>query len=99
MKKLSTKKVLRRALKAGAAAEYLGISRRYLHDLTQQGRIPYHRIGTRCFCYSIADLDLFLENCKVGGGKMTDSKHIPQPLGTCICKDAEGADGNARTTH
>lgn len=58
-----------RALKAGQAAEYLGISRRYLHDLTQQGRIPYHKIGTRCFCYSISELDRFLDECKVGGGE------------------------------
>ena len=58
---------LRRALKAGAAAEYIGISRRYLHDLSQQGRIPYHKIGTRCFCYEIAELDRFLDECKVGG--------------------------------
>ena len=56
-----------RALKAGQAAEYLGISRRYLHDLTQQGRIPYHKIGTRCFCFSCTDLDHFLDACKIGG--------------------------------
>ena len=56
-----------RCLKAGQSADYLGISRRYLHDLTQQGRIPYHKIGTRCFCYSIAELDRFLDEFKVGG--------------------------------
>ncbi|QHI68422.1 helix-turn-helix transcriptional regulator [Tichowtungia aerotolerans] len=56
-----------RALKAGAASEYLGISRRYLHDLTKQGRIPYSKIGPRCLVYDIADLDLFLEECKIGG--------------------------------
>ena len=56
-----------RALKAGKAAEYIGISRRYLHDLTQQGRISYHKIGARCFVYDIAELDSFLESCKIGG--------------------------------
>lgn len=61
------KEIEPRCLKAGNAAEYLGISRRYLHDLTHQGRIPYHKIGTRCHCYDIADLDAFLASCKIGG--------------------------------
>lgn len=56
-----------RALKAGAGAEYIGVSRRYLHDLSAAGRIPYHRIGPRCYVYSIADLDAFLASCKIGG--------------------------------
>ena len=55
-----------RALKAGQAAIFCGISRRYLHDLTKQGRIPYHRIGARCFVYDIADLNRFLDSCKIG---------------------------------
>ncbi|MCF8131344.1 MAG: helix-turn-helix domain-containing protein [Deltaproteobacteria bacterium] len=56
-----------RALKAGKAAEYVGISRRYLHDLTQQGRIPVHKIGPRCYVYDLTDLDSFLDACKIGG--------------------------------
>lgn len=61
------KEISPRCLKAGKAAEYLGISRRYLHDLTQQGRLSYHKIGTRCFTYDIAELDRFLDDCGIGG--------------------------------
>jgi len=67
MKKSPQKTVKNRCLKASAAAEYIGISRRYLHDLSSQGRIPYHKIGTRCFVYQTAALDSFLESCKIGG--------------------------------
>jgi len=59
--------IKQRACKAGAAAEYLGISRRYLHDLTKQGRIAYHKVGPRCFLYEIAALSSFLDECKIGG--------------------------------
>jgi len=55
-----------RAMKAGQAAEYMGISRRYLHDLSQEGRVPYIKVGTRCIVYDIADLDKFLDACKIG---------------------------------
>lgn len=56
-----------RCLKAGRSAEYLGISRRYLHDLTAQGRIPYHKLGPRCHVYAVEDLDAFLASCRIGG--------------------------------
>ena len=56
-----------RALKAGNAAEYIGVSRRYLHDLTKQGRIPFSKVSSRLILYDIADLDAFLDSCKVGG--------------------------------
>ena len=55
-----------RALKAGAAAEYMGISRRHLSDLSANGRIPYIPIGTRSHLYDICDLDHFLDTRKVG---------------------------------
>lgn len=58
---------LRRSLKAGAASQYCGFSRRYLHDLTKQGRLPFHKVGPRCLVYDIADLDRFLDSCKIGG--------------------------------
>lgn len=57
----------RRALKAGKAAEYIGMSRRGLADLAQQGRIPFAKVGTRTHLFDIADLDAFLDSCKVGG--------------------------------
>lgn len=56
-----------RALKAGKSAEYLGISRRFLHSLSKEGRIPYSRISPRTLVYDVADLDAFLESCKIGG--------------------------------
>jgi len=55
-----------RAMKAGQAAEYMGISRRHLHDLSQEGRIPYIKLGARSIVYDIADLDKFLDACKIG---------------------------------
>ena len=55
-----------RAMKAGQAAEYMGISRRYLHDLSQAGRIPYIKVSTLCIVCDIADLDEFLDSCKIG---------------------------------
>jgi excisionase family DNA binding protein len=60
-------KIQQRALKAGAAAEYLGISRRGITDLARQGRIPYAKISNRLTCYDIADLNAFLDSCKIGG--------------------------------
>lgn len=58
---------LRRALKTGAAAEYVGLSRRGLTDLAHQGRIPYSKVGARTHLFDIADLDRFLDECKIGG--------------------------------
>ncbi|WP_168433509.1 helix-turn-helix domain-containing protein [Pontiella sulfatireligans] len=54
-----------RALKAGEAATYLGISRRYLHDLCADGRIPYSKIGRRCHVFEIEELNRFLEEHKI----------------------------------
>lgn len=58
-----------RSLKAGAAADYIGVSRRYLHDLTVQGRLPVHKVGSRCYLYDIKDLDGFMDSCRVGATK------------------------------
>lgn len=55
-----------RALKAGAAAQYMGISRRYLSELSSRGSMPYIRVGTRSYLYDIADLDHFLDTRKIG---------------------------------
>ena len=57
----------RRCLKAKAAAAYLGISTRTLHDLTADGRVPYHKLSARLHLYDIKDLDAFLASCRVGG--------------------------------
>ena len=54
-------------LKAGKAAAYLGISRRYLTELAAAGRLPYHKLGRRCVVYRRADLDSFLAAHRVEG--------------------------------
>ena len=54
-----------RCLKAGRAAEYLGISRRFLNDLTFLGRLSAHKFGPRCFVYEVAELDRFFDECKI----------------------------------
>jgi excisionase family DNA binding protein len=56
-----------RAMKAGQAAEYIGVSRRTLNELTNAGRVPCCKISSRLFCYDVKDLDCFLDGCKVGG--------------------------------
>jgi predicted site-specific integrase-resolvase len=52
-------------MKAKQAALYLGISVRYLHQLSQQGRIPYRKISPRCLIYESTDLDLFMDGCRI----------------------------------
>lgn len=52
-------------MKAKQAALYLGISVRYLHQLSQQGRIPYHKISARCLVYDSDDLDMFMDGCRI----------------------------------
>ncbi|MDF7824072.1 helix-turn-helix domain-containing protein [Pontiellaceae bacterium B12227] len=62
-------KIRPRCLKATPASEYVGISRRYLTQLSQEGKIPFSKIGTRTYLYDIADLDDFIDSRKVGGGQ------------------------------
>ncbi|TAN38012.1 MAG: DNA-binding protein [Verrucomicrobia bacterium] len=53
------------AMKTGQAARYLGLSRRHLHTLTAQGRLPFVRIGPRCHLFKRSDLDQFLDRFTV----------------------------------
>lgn len=53
-------------LKIGRAADYLGVSRRHLHDLAKQGSLPYYRISERCVVFDRSELDSFLAARKVG---------------------------------
>lgn len=64
---MSQKTVESVALKAGQAAQYLGISRRALTDFSQAGLIAYSRISNRLFLYRKRDLDAFLDAHRVGG--------------------------------
>lgn len=54
-------------MKTGAAAQYLGISRRYLCQLAQEGAIKHSKIGARTQLFARNDLDGFVENYAVGG--------------------------------
>jgi len=53
-------------MKIGRAAEYLGVSRRHLHDMLKLGAIPYYRFGPRVIVLDRTDLDQFLADRKVG---------------------------------
>jgi excisionase family DNA binding protein len=60
--------------KTGQAARYLGISRRYLAQLTTQGRVPFYRLGPRCTVYARADLDQFLADHRIDAGAVAGSR-------------------------
>ncbi len=57
--------------KTGQAARYLGISRRYLAQLTAQGRVPFYRLGPRCTIYAREDLDAFLAGARIDPAAVT----------------------------
>lgn len=46
-------------------AAYLGVSVRELKRLRQARRIPFYRLGHRTVSYAIADLDAFLNQCRI----------------------------------
>ena len=48
------------------AAPYIGVSLRELKRLRQARRIPFYRVSHRTVVYEIADLDAFLNRCRVG---------------------------------
>lgn len=49
------------------AAEYLGVTKATLETwrCTRRVNVPYFKVGTRVW-YSLADLDAYLETCRVG---------------------------------
>jgi len=48
------------ALRRNEAAQLLGISERYLAELTKRGEIPVVRLGRKCIRYRAADLEDYL---------------------------------------
>lgn len=58
-------------MKTGKAAAYAGISRRFLAQLTAQGRVPFYRLGPRCVLYARADLDAFLAGHRIDPAAVT----------------------------
>ena len=58
-------------LKTGAASRYLGISRRYLAQLTSLGRLPFVRLGPRCVLYERSDLDAFIAEHRIDPAAVT----------------------------
>ncbi len=57
--------------KTGQAARYLGVSRRYLAQMTAQGRLPFIRLGPRCVLYERTDLDAFLAGARIDPAAVT----------------------------
>ena len=57
--------------KTGQAARYLGVSRRYLAQMTAQGRLPFIRLGPRCVLYERTDLDAFLAGARIDPATVT----------------------------
>jgi excisionase family DNA binding protein len=50
-----------RPMDSKAAAEYLGVSRRRIHDLVNEGRLPRRSDGPGCkLWFSKADLDTYM---------------------------------------
>ena len=47
------------------AAEFLCISRRYLHSLTKNRVLPSIRLGRRCVLYKLADLEKAADKFRV----------------------------------
>jgi excisionase family DNA binding protein len=60
--------------KTGRAAAYLGISRRYLAQITHEGRLPFIRLGARCVIYDRTDLDAFLAANRVDPAAVTKGR-------------------------
>lgn len=56
---------LPRAVKAAEAAAMLGISRRFLGQLTKEGKIACHRYGPRTVAYEIEELELFKQTTRI----------------------------------
>jgi len=48
-----------------AAAQHLGVTMRELKELRLQRRIAFYRIGHRTVTFLVADLDAFLDTCRV----------------------------------
>ena len=53
-------------LRPKVAAQYVGLSRRHLHNLTTRGLFPVHRLGKRCLVYAIADLEAGMARLRRG---------------------------------
>jgi hypothetical protein len=64
MKKSSSKPEFE---KTNPASKRIGISSRYLRQLTAEGKIPVHKLGPRCHVYKVRDLELFMESHRIGG--------------------------------
>jgi len=50
---------------AQAAAQHLGITVRELKEMRRARKIAFYRIGHRTVSYAVADLDAFLNGCRV----------------------------------
>lgn len=76
-------------MKTGKAARYMGLSRRYLAQLTADGRVPFIRLGPRCVLYERLDLDAFLADHRidpaaVAGGALSGATRSPSTPRTSL---------------
>jgi excisionase family DNA binding protein len=53
-----------RSLKIGDAAEYMGVSRRFLYDLGISGQIPRVKLSEKLICFDVDDLDRYIDERK-----------------------------------
>jgi len=53
--------------KTGPASQMLGVSRRWLSELADQGRIPYAQVSSRTRLFKIADLEAWIEQHTIRG--------------------------------
>jgi len=56
-------------MKTGAASIWLGVSRRWLTQLADNGAIPFAQVGTRTRLFKISDLESWIERNTIGGAQ------------------------------
>lgn len=71
------------------AAKRLGITTRTLYRFMDQGRLPSYRFG-RVFRLKMADIEAFIEDCRVQPGTLSHLYPEPVPAGS----DDEPADSD-----
>lgn len=52
-------------MRTGQAAQYCGLSRRFLSQLTASGNVACFRLGPRAVVYDRADLDAFMATFRI----------------------------------
>jgi excisionase family DNA binding protein len=69
MEKTMTDASVQRAVKAAEAATLLGISRRFLAQLTREGKLASHRYGPRTVTYDVGEIERFKAATLIGNNQ------------------------------